>query len=64
MGCGCKKKQQSSQPTVTPQAINISFAEQTSSNLTKTQENLVNQIVENLNKIGEKTENSEQNKMI
>ena len=56
MGCGCKKKQQQSQPTVTPQAINISFAEETSTNLTKTQENLVNQIVENLNKIGEKSE--------
>jgi len=56
MGCGCKKKQEQSQPTVTPQAINISFAEQTSTNLTKTQENLVNQIVENLNKIGEKSE--------
>lgn len=59
MGCGCKKRQQSTQPTQpvqpTPQAINISFAEQTSSTLTETQESLVNQIVDKLRNVSGET---------
>lgn len=56
MGCGCKKKQQTVQPTQpTPQAINVSFAEQTSSSLTETQQSLVNQIVDKLKNVSGET---------
>ena len=52
MGCGCKKKQQQTQPTQpTPQTINVSFAEQTSTSLTESQESLVNQIVDKLKSV-------------
>jgi len=58
MGCGCKKKQQTTTQTQTPPppTINVSLAESTSHNLTQSQENLVNQIVEKLRQVGEKSE--------
>lgn len=58
MGCGCKKKQQTTTQTTQvtpPQNINVTLAEQTSSTLTQDQEKLVNQIVNKLNQIGEET---------
>lgn len=49
MGCGCKKKQQTTQTTQsTPQAINVSLAEKTSLTLTETQQSLVNKILDKL----------------
>jgi hypothetical protein len=55
MACGCKKKQtnQEAVQTPPPMTINVTLAEQESSQLTKTQESLVNQIVDKLNKINE-----------
>lgn len=55
MACGCKKKQttQETAQTPPPMTINVTLAEQESSQLTKTQESLVNQIVDKLNKINE-----------
>jgi hypothetical protein len=49
MGCGCKKNKQ---VVETPQTINVTMSEQGGKQLTPNQEVLVNQIVENLNKIG------------
>lgn len=59
MGCGCKKKQQTTTQTTQitpPQNINVTLAEQTSTTLTQNQENLVNQIVDKLNQIGDKSD--------
>jgi hypothetical protein len=58
MGCGCKKKQQTTTQSQTPPppTINVSLAESTSQKLTQSQENLVNQIVEKLKQVGEKSE--------
>ena len=58
MGCGCKKKQQTTTQTtnVTPQTINVSLAEETSTTLNESQEKLVNQIVDKLKQIDNQSE--------
>jgi hypothetical protein len=57
MGCGCKKKQETTKQTqVTPPTINISFVENTSSTLSESQEKVVNQIVDKLKQIGEESQ--------
>ncbi len=58
MGCGCKKKQQTTTQTtnVTPQTINVSLAEETSTILNESQEKLVNQIVDKLKQIDNQSE--------
>jgi len=58
MGCGCKKKQESTtQVAPNQQTVNITLVENSDGTITQSQENLVNQIVDKLNKIGENTEN-------
>lgn len=53
MACGCKQKKQVPQPTQTPQTINVSLAEQTSTTLSTSQEKLVNEIVDKLKNVGD-----------
>lgn len=56
MGCGCKKKQETTNQTPPP-TINIKFVEETTKQpLTESQESLVNQIVDKLKQIGEESE--------
>ncbi len=58
MGCGCKKKQESTtQVDPNQQTVNITLVEKSDGTITQSQQNLVNQIVDKLNKIGEDTEN-------
>lgn len=58
MGCGCKKKQEPTAEVVpSQQTVNITLTEQSNGTISQSQENLVNQIVDKLNKIGENTEN-------
>lgn len=56
MGCGCKKKKETTQTTPTPQTINVTVAEQESVKLSNSQEKLVNEIVDKLNKINESSQ--------
>jgi apolipoprotein N-acyltransferase len=55
MGCGCKKKQETT-TQAPPPTINIKLVEGSTKSLTESQENLVNQIVDKLNQIGEESE--------
>ena len=58
MGCGCKKKQEpTAQVVPNQQTVNITLTEESNGTISQSQENLVNQIVDKLNKIGENTEN-------
>lgn len=53
MACGCRKKKESTQGVQTPQTINVNVAEQNSVNQTQSQEKILNEIVNTLNKIGD-----------
>lgn len=55
MGCGCKKRQETTNQAPPP-TINIKLVEETTKPLTQSQETLVNQIVDKLKQIGEDSE--------